>query len=327
MPYPPPSTKIYQASAYAKDAHQTMSKICGNHHLDTHNKDTLDFQYQGVILPHNRIGLGTIQYGADVAINVAHLKSYSISLPFSGKQQLHKAGTTYQSNCQQAVIVSNMEEQSLVIEKNCQKFQIVIPEQSLHSALSSLMTKPVTESIVFDPLMQIDHHTANKLWWQNITLFIQSQHQANPLNVAFWAEDYENFVIKSLLLSQPHNYTHELHAQPTTQIPEYIVATKQFIIRHAKDNLTVGDICQQSNVSKSKLYADFQQYYGMSPMNFLKTYRLEQIHKILKGTQGRLSISQLAYEWGFNHLGRFSEAYSLKFNETPSDTLKRADFI
>lgn len=321
------STKIYQASSHANDAHHTMSKICGSHHLDTRNKDSIDFQYQGVLLPNNRIGLGTIQYGADVAINVSKLKSYSISLPFSGKQQLYKTGATYKSNSYQAVIVSNREEQSLVIEKNCQKFQIVIPESSLQCALSSLIAKPITEPIIFEPLMQIDNHTANKVWWQNIELFISSQRNLNHLNAGFWAEDYENFLIKSLLFSQTHNYSHELESQPSRHMSDYVVSTKQFIIRHAKDNLTVNDICQHANVSKSKLYSQFKLYYGMSPMNFLKKYRLEQIHKILntKGCRS-LSISQLAYEWGFNHLGRFSKEYSIKFKETPSETLKRNVF-
>jgi len=43
-----------------------------------------------------------------------------------------------------------------------------------------------------------------------------------------------------------------------------------------------------------------------------------------KQGQRNLSISQLAYEWGFNHLSRFSQEYRAEFGESPSDTKNRS---
>ena len=71
-----------------------------------------------------------------------------------------------------------------------------------------------------------------------------------------------------------------------------------------------------------KLYDEFQQYYGTSPMSFLRKYRLQQIYKILShaNMNAKLSISKLAYDWGFTHLSRFSQDYKEEFGEKPSET-------
>ncbi|MFP5456117.1 MAG: helix-turn-helix domain-containing protein, partial [Alphaproteobacteria bacterium] len=35
------------------------------------------------------------------------------------------------------------------------------------------------------------------------------------------------------------------------------------------------------------------------------------------------TVSELALEWGFTHLGRFSAEYRRRFQELPSETLRR----
>ena len=73
---------------------------------------------------------------------------------------------------------------------------------------------------------------------------------------------------------------------------------------------------------KSKLYDEFKLHYGTSPMSYLRKYRLQQIHKILSSPQvhSKVSISQLAYQWGFTHLSRFADEYKQEFGEKPSET-------
>jgi len=49
---------------------------------------------------------------------------------------------------------------------------------------------------------------------------------------------------------------------------------------------------------------------------------LQQIYKILShaNMNAKLSISKLAYDWGFTHLSRFSQDYKEEFGEKPSET-------
>ncbi|HAJ87914.1 MAG TPA: AraC family transcriptional regulator, partial [Pseudomonas sp.] len=52
--------------------------------------------------------------------------------------------------------------------------------------------------------------------------------------------------------------------------------------------------------------------------------KLEQIHGRLSDPSARVrNITEIAMDYGFMHLGRFSESYKSTFGELPSDTLRR----
>lgn len=318
-----PERDLHHYSHKADFAQNLMSVICGEHRLDTRCRDTLDFHYDGMRLPHRQMAIGTIRYGAQVTINIANLRAYSISLPLHGRQQLSMSGASFHSNDRQGLIVSNASSQDLIIHPECQKIQVVIPEKSMQMVLSDLLDQPVDQPIIFDPQMHVDSSALIAAWWKNIEQFMQLKSQYSCFyGLQMLSEDYENFVIKSLLLSQENNFSALLKQRSQQEIPAYIMKLRQFMIEHAHEMLSAEDLLRCSGVSKSKLYAEFQQYYATTPMLFLRNYRLQQIYKILSNRRlnQRYSISRLAYDWGFTHLSRFSQEYREAFGETPSET-------
>lgn len=309
-------------SRQADFAHNLMSSICGEHRLDTSGRDALDFHYEGIRLPHKRMAMGKISYGANVLINTSNLRAYSISLPFQGKQTLTVRGAKYISNADNGLILSNAELQDLAIDKDCKKYQVVIPERSMQVVLSDLLRQSVDTPIIFNPAMDLSNDSALSVWWKNIDNFLQLRAQYKGVQgLQLWSEDYENFLIKALLLSQENNYSHLLNELCNQQEPEYLRKVRDYIQQHAHEEICADDLHRLAGVSKSKLYDEFQQYYGTSPLSFLRKYRLQQIYKILSTSANKkISISKLAFDWGFNHLGRFSQEYRDEFGENPSET-------
>jgi len=59
-------------------------------------------------------------------------------------------------------------------------------------------------------------------------------------------------------------------------------------------------------------------------MQFLCRARLEEVRRQLESPKAGLSVTQIAMNHGFFHLGRFSKVYRESFGERPSDTLRRA---
>ena len=303
-------------------AQNLMSSICGDHRLETTYRDTLDFQYDGLRLPNKHMTIGCIQYGANVAINISQLKAYSISLPLNGKQSLNIRGEHYQSDQSNGLIVSNNDFQDLFIDKDCKKLQVVIPEQSMQLVLSDLLNHPVHESIIFNPNMDLALDQMIGAWWSNIQNFMLVKSQYTDFyGLRMFSEDYENFLIKALLLSQENNFSEALRNSSSQEVPLFIRNVKKFMIDHAHEMLSIEMILRVAGVSKSKLYDQFQYYYGMSPLVFLKKHRLQKVYKILSsGQQQDISISKVAYDWGFSHLSRFSQEYREEFGENPSET-------
>ena len=308
-------------STQADFAHHLMSDICGQHQLETTYRYALDFQYDGLRLPSKKMAIGCIQYGANVAINIAQLKSYSISLPLSGKQHLNIHGDYYHSDQDHGLIVSNCELQDLFIDRDCKKLQVVIPEHSLQLVLAELLERPITESIVFNPMMNLRSDPIVGAWWSNIKNFMLIKAQYTDFyGLEMFSGDYENFLIKTLLLSQENNFSEELKGLHNKK-PNYIQKVQKFLMQHAHENITLEMILTVAGVSKTKLYRQFQECYGMTPIAFLKKYRLQQIYNILSEPKHTdTSISQLAYHWGFTHLSRFAQDYYHEFGEKPSDT-------
>ena len=315
-------TDLKHYSKQADFAQNLMSNICGHHHLETTYRDTLDFHYDGLRLPSKNLTIGSIQYGANVAINISNLRAYSISLPIQGTQLLSFRGEHYHSNQENGLIVSNNDFQDLFIDRNCKKIQVVIPEISMELVLSDLLKRPIKESICFNPNMNLNMNNMITAWWSTVQnlILIKGQYTGS-YGLQIFSDDYENFLIKALLLSQENNFSNVLRSQADQGEPAYIQNVKKFMIDHAHENITMDMLVHIAGVSKSKLYDKFQQYYGLSPMVFLKKYRLQQIYKILVHSDIKnISISKLAYDWGFTHLSRFSQEYREEFGENPSET-------
>lgn len=62
----------------------------------------------------------------------------------------------------------------------------------------------------------------------------------------------------------------------------------------------------------------------MGPQGYLRLVRLHQLHeRLLAATSAEASITELAGELGFTHMGRLSTAYLKHFGEYPKQTLRR----
>lgn len=103
-----------------------------------------------------------------------------------------------------------------------------------------------------------------------------------------------------------------------------ITKINNYIKQHNDSPLTVTKLCQISNVSRRTLQYCFQQGLGMSPMQYIRDCRLNEIRRILLKENNHIGISCLALNFGFFHLGTFNHQYKTLFGETPTKTLQRA---
>jgi transcriptional regulator GlxA family with amidase domain len=63
---------------------------------------------------------------------------------------------------------------------------------------------------------------------------------------------------------------------------------------------------------------------GLSPMALLRRARLAQARLELDAPGPAATVTIVALDCGFTHLGRFSLDYARQFGESPSETLRRA---
>lgn len=304
-------------------AQSWMSQICGPHQLKVSNPN-LNFRYLARRL--ETVTMGMIEYGTDATITIAKdnsLGSYSISLPFWGEQELKQREFLVLSNVDTAVIVSPDDDQELIIGGDCRKLQLVIPKHTMLAVLQELIRGPVEQPLIFQPA--IDAVNGNTgAWWRLVKSAFQEIQEAN----SFYSQpgmsgSFSHFLVRSLLLSQPNNFSSEIEKQFGVRYPSYLLRAKDFIEFNARSDMRLQDIEEASGVTRSKLFESFARYLNMSPMAYLKHYRLLGARRDLMEDKSHRNVADIAFSWGFNHLGRFAVDYKALFGESPSATASR----
>ncbi len=93
-----------------------------------------------------------------------------------------------------------------------------------------------------------------------------------------------------------------------------------FIQKNYKDKVTLSDIAKSGKVSKSTCLAIFKKYLQDTPNNYLICYRLKKSTNLLKETN--LSISEIAFEVGFQGASYFTETFKKYYGFTPGQYRK-----
>jgi len=95
-----------------------------------------------------------------------------------------------------------------------------------------------------------------------------------------------------------------------------------YIRAFSNTSLTLNDLCQATGVSGRTLQHAFVDQYDLTPKAYLRTHRLNNVHKVLSSAQpAEIKIADIAHRRGFNHMGQFSTDYHQLFGELPSATL------
>lgn len=86
-------------------------------------------------------------------------------------------------------------------------------------------------------------------------------------------------------------------------------------------NFDYKTICEGMNISRTVLYNKIKTYTGQGVHEFVKEIRLKKSLKLL--TEGKLSISQIAFEVGFNSHSYFNKCFTKKYKMAPKDFMKK----
>ncbi|AXI43520.1 helix-turn-helix transcriptional regulator [Sulfitobacter sp. SK011] len=103
-----------------------------------------------------------------------------------------------------------------------------------------------------------------------------------------------------------------------------VKAALDFMHANADEALTVESIARAVGVGPRQLQATFRSELCKSPREMLSEIRLENAHALLLVPDAGTTVTDVAFDSGFAHLGRFAAAYRQRYGETPFQTLLRA---
>lgn len=106
------------------------------------------------------------------------------------------------------------------------------------------------------------------------------------------------------------------------QMPNYLLEKRvqvllDYIHTHYNDKITIEELARTASISKTEVLRSFKIIVGMSPINYLNSYRLQRAAHMLIDTNK--SIQEIAEDCGFNDNSYFSKLFKKKYSITPHD--------
>lgn len=92
---------------------------------------------------------------------------------------------------------------------------------------------------------------------------------------------------------------------------------RRYINNHFKDPLTLDQLADLVHTNKYHIVHNFTRDYGISPIRYLLSLRLEESCSLLRSTNH--SMSQIAHIAGFSSPSYFSQIFRKTFGISPSD--------
>ena len=94
-------------------------------------------------------------------------------------------------------------------------------------------------------------------------------------------------------------------------------AVKRYIDLHFKEALTLEQLAEDAHMNKYYLSHAFKREYGISPINYMITRRIDESKYLLAETD--LSMSQIAQLLGFSSLSYFSQVFRRTQSVSPME--------
>lgn len=210
-------------------------------------------------------------------------------------------------------------------DAECAEVVVRIEEDTLQEHLECLLGHPIRTPIRFSLGMSLLSGVGSS-WRAAVDLLIAEINRPEGLlQSPVVAAQLEALILTGLLTAQPHNYTAALRAEPTTPPPRAIRKALEYIETEHNLAMTTARVAAHAGMSARALQRGFQEHVGCSPMDYLRDVRLKWARDVLGAADASsdLTVTQVALESGFMHMGRFSVQYRRRFGESPSETLRR----
>ncbi|MFC6338128.1 helix-turn-helix domain-containing protein [Pseudomonas sp. CCM 7891] len=261
------------------------------------------------------LDLCRIRYGAPVRVTSTALETiYHLQILLQGHCRSTSRGQEQVLGPGEVLLINPDDPVDLTYSADCEKFIIKLPVRLLENAcLEQHWTLPqqgirfvaarhdLTEMGGFLPLLGLICHEAENA--------AESEVQAL----------YERIVANKLLALLTNNV---LRVVPRPDERGGFEPVRQFIEEHLTEDISVKQLMAVARVGERSLYTLFERQVGLSPRDYMRQRKLERVHAVLQLAKAR-SVTEVALDYGFLHLGRFSESYRKRFGELPSQTWRR----
>ena len=203
----------------------------------------------------------------------------------------------------------------LTYSEDCEKFIVRVPSNLFDDACIEHRWFRPNECIKFNQVPYRFEELDSLLQLLNLLCQEAESSTATPQIL----QHYNRVVTSKLMTMLKHNVS----LTPLTLQCATFERLVQYIEDNIKCDITAEELAQYARLSLRSLYMLFEKNAESTPMSFIRMKKLQRVHMTLLDPTSKIAnVTAVALEYGFNHLGRFSELYKSTFGVLPSESLK-----
>ena len=126
-------------------------------------------------------------------------------------------------------------------------------------------------------------------------------------------------LVSSVMLAILREMSENEYARATSN--ERMLRMMLFVKEHYPEPIRVGDIAASAFISERECLRSFSRSLGISPLQFLISYRLREAELLLR--EEGMNISEIAYRTGFESPSHFTSLFRRRHGVTPSEYRRR----
>jgi AraC-like DNA-binding protein len=286
--------------------------------------DREGFAFSGDVVLLGPITVGEISYGADVRLRTSDLQTaYHVLAPLAGGLRSRHGGTVVQADPTRAAVFRPVGDIDLEWPGSCRllsvKVERAVLERELDAALDQRIVSPLLLGGSFDLVTGPGRTWAALVRLMHAELRGDDGLAAQPRMAARWRD----MLVSGLALTVEHPYGEEPGGPQGPRRPRTVKRTLDAMHAEPWRQFTATDLATIAGVGVRVLQESFRRHVGMSPLSYLRRLRLDGVHdELSRSDPWQVSVGEVAYRWGFTHLGRFAGAYRARYGVTPSQTLR-----
>jgi AraC-like DNA-binding protein len=301
----------------------TFSGLYYDVHLDVPGVSD-DFVADVSIAELGALTVARMTFGTQIKTWSSDLGAYQVSVPLTGFHRVWQGQgpATYATTSRAVVVDPAANTLSDDWSADCVVLTTSIDKAALVRQLETLLGRPVHRRPLIEPTLDIDRGPGRS-WVDLVSWCLLDRTMPDGLlRQPMFAGRIEQALLEGLLLATDHQYRAALEAPPPSMRPAAVKRVMDAVREQPTEPFDASQLAAIAQVSLRTLQDAFQKNLGMSPMAYVHEVRLQRARQELRiAVPGVVTVSDVAYRWGFAHLGRFAQRYRIRFGETPSQTL------
>uniref|UniRef100_UPI003F49336E AraC family transcriptional regulator n=1 Tax=Cupriavidus yeoncheonensis TaxID=1462994 RepID=UPI003F49336E len=324
-------SKIYRSPVFqtrsARDAQYELSRQIIDHGLRWHRGQIFTSLHRREL---QQISLMILQYGVEVEVTPLAFNDFAlVQMPLKGSVQVECDGRIVQVGVGEALVVPPRRMVRLLWEPGCEQLIMRLPDSLLIAAENDQHESAHTEhtdraTAWVDPAYKMRPELIAQ-WYALLqqTMGLLPAAGENFLH-RDWLAQFERMVAGFIYAHQPSSGHAGSSGQGLAsgsrpgQCPQ-LDRVESYIRSRLFAPLSLVDLARAAGVTTRTLNVLCHRHRGVAPMTLVRNIRLDAAHqRLLSGAP--TSVTDVALEYGFGHLGRFSSYYRERFGELPKQT-------